>query len=394
MKHKLTYEKVTEKNIEKALKIQRRLFPLENGEDDLKESINKSKKYYKHLEYYLVHNGKFYIGITGIYSYNEYPDDAWIGWFGVLPAFRRMGYGTEIFEYTHNLAIKMGFKYLRVYADDKYDFVATKFYTKMQMFKEYYTKEKYIGYLVGNLVIFSLSLLQKEIVPWDNKNLFLKDHVNKNNRYSLQYVEINKKNVIDAARLQFNIFYAMNNVGYCDYLKELETKDRYKNKVLPINFLVYLNNYPVGIIGLYELKEYPDDIWIDWFGVDARYRNNGIGTQMLLKILDIAKSYNKKNFRLFTYETWNYHALSIYKRTMQLEESYDNAQENSFLIKFGKPKIYSRSLIDKEVQPWNNKFINLSDELLLNEKSIEKLKEDNLFNLFSESDFMETLMVE
>ena len=160
------------------------------------------------------------------------------------------------------------------------------------MFKEYYTKEKYIGYLVGNLVIFSLSLLQKEIVPWDNKNLFLKDHVNKNNRYSLQYVEINKKNVIDAARLQFNIFYAMNNVGYCDYLKELETKDRYKNKVLPINFLVYLNNYPVGIIGLYELKEYPDDIWINWFGVDARYRNNGIGTQMLLKILDIAKSYN------------------------------------------------------------------------------------------------------
>lgn len=79
---------------------------------------------------------------------------------------------------------------------------------------------------------------------------------------------------------------------------------------------------------------------------------------------------------------------------MQLEESYDNAQENSFLIKLGKPKIYSRSLIDKEVQPWNNKFINLSDELLLNEKSIEKLKEDNLFNLFSESDFMETLMVE
>ena len=144
MKHKLTYEKVTEKNIEKALKIQRRLFPLENGEDDLKESINKSKKYYKHLEYYLVHDGKFYIGITGIYSYDEYPDDAWIGWFGVLPAFRRMGYGTEIFEYTHNLAINMGFKYLRVYADDKYDFVATKFYTKMQMFKEYYTKEKYI----------------------------------------------------------------------------------------------------------------------------------------------------------------------------------------------------------------------------------------------------------
>ena len=51
MKCKLTYEKVTEKNIDRALKIQRRLFPLENGEDDLKESINKSKKYYKYLNH-------------------------------------------------------------------------------------------------------------------------------------------------------------------------------------------------------------------------------------------------------------------------------------------------------------------------------------------------------
>ena len=394
MKYKLTYEKVTEENINRALKIQRRLFPLENGEDDLKESINKSKKYYKYLEYYLVHNGKFYIGITGIYSYKEYPLDAWLGWYGVLPAFRRMGYGTKMFEFTKDLALKKGYKSLRVYADDKYDFVATNFYEKMNMFKEYYTKEKYIGYLVGDLIIYSLSLTQNKIIPWNNKNLFLKDHVKKNSRYYLKFVEINKNNIIDAARLQFNIFYSMNNVGYLDYLQEIKTHNRYKNKILPINFLVYLNNYPVGIIGLYEIKEYPDDIWINWFGVDAKYRNNGIGTQMLLKILDIAKHYNKKNFRLFTYETWNYNALGIYKKTMQLEENYDNKQENSFLIKFGKPKIYSLSLIDKHVEPWNNKFINLSDELVLNEKSIKKLKDDNLFNLFSESSFMETLRVD
>ncbi len=393
MKHKLTYEKVTENNITIALKIQRRVFPLENGEDDLFEAINKSKKYFKFLEYYLVHNGEFYIGITGIYSYNEYPEDAWIGWFGILPAFRSMGYGTEMFGYTRDLAVKNGFKSLRIYADDKYDFVATKFFEKQKMFKECYTKEKYMGYLVGKLVIYSLSLTKNNVIPWNNKSLFLKEYAKKNVRHSLKFVELNKKNIVDAARLQFNIFYASNNVGYLDYLKELEARNRYKNKILPISFLVYHDKTPVGVIGLYEVKGYPDDVWVDWFGVGAKYRNNGIGTQMLLKIIDVAKYYNKKNLRLYTYETWNYNALGIYKRAMQLEESYTNKQENNFLIRYGKPKIYSLSLIDKQVEPWNNRFINISDDLLVNERSIEKLKEDNLFKLFTESDFMESLKV-
>ena len=114
---------------------------------------------------------------------------------------------------------------------------------------------------------------------------------------------------------------------------------------------------------------------------------------MLLKIIEVAKSYGKKNLRLNTYETWNYKAQNIYKRTMQLQENYTNEDEEHFLIRYGKPKIYSISLDDVDVLPWNNKFLNLTEELELNEASIKKLKEDNILEIFSESSFMDYLVV-
>ena len=106
----MKYEKVTKKNIKQAIKIQNRLFPLEDGIDDLNEAINNSEKYFEVLEYYLVHDGEYYVGITGIYSHKEYPEDAWVGWFGILPAFRKCGYGKEVMLYTKEKAKKKGKK--------------------------------------------------------------------------------------------------------------------------------------------------------------------------------------------------------------------------------------------------------------------------------------------
>lgn len=393
MKFNLTFEKVTKKNIKQAIIIQNRIFPLEDGRDDLNESINNSEKYFDFLEYYLIHNGEYYIGITGIYSHKEYPKDAWIGWFGILPPFRRQGYGTQAMYFAKERAKKKGFKSLRLYTDDQCNFVSIRLFEKLGMTKEYYTKENGLYYLVGNMLIYSWALDSNNLQLWDNKILYLQDHEMKNNKLELKFVELNKDNIKQAANLQYNIFYGSNNVGYLDYINELKTSNRFENKILPIDYIVYYQDIPVGIIGLYEKPEYPDDVWITWFGVDCKYRNHGIGTQMLIKIIEIAKCYGKKTFRLNTYETWCYKALGIYHRTMQLCEDYTNPQEEEFLIKYGKPKIFSRSLIEKDVTPWENKFINLSEELILNEKSIQKLKDDNILELVSEYGFLEDLKI-
>lgn len=40
------------------------------------------------MDYYIVFHNDIPIGVTGIYSYHEYPDDAWLGWFGILDKYR------------------------------------------------------------------------------------------------------------------------------------------------------------------------------------------------------------------------------------------------------------------------------------------------------------------
>ena len=102
-------------------------------------------------------------------------------------------------------------------------------------------------------------------------------------------------------------------------------------------------------------------------------------TQMLLFALETAKKMGKKTFRLFTYSIWHAKAQGIYKRTMKLEESYTNKDDNQYCITQGKPKIFSISLTDKIVEKWKNKFIDLSSENELHIQSLKQMTKDGLF---------------
>ena len=58
------------------------------------------------MDYYIVYLENIPIGVTGIYSYNEYPENAWLGWFGILKEYRNNGYGGIVLDKTIELAKK------------------------------------------------------------------------------------------------------------------------------------------------------------------------------------------------------------------------------------------------------------------------------------------------
>ena len=75
-----------------ACKIQNEIFPEEDARQNFIEQINKDP-YRKEMDYYIVYNGDVPVGVTGIYSYHEYPETAWLGWFGILEKYRNNGFG-------------------------------------------------------------------------------------------------------------------------------------------------------------------------------------------------------------------------------------------------------------------------------------------------------------
>lgn len=79
----MKFEKICNDNLELACKIQNEIFSDENGRQNFIEQINKDP-YRKEMAYYIVFRNDIPIGVTGIYSYHEYPSDTWLDWFGIL----------------------------------------------------------------------------------------------------------------------------------------------------------------------------------------------------------------------------------------------------------------------------------------------------------------------
>ena len=180
-------EKVSKDNLELAIKIQNAIFPNENGALNLKASADKShiKEVYGEnfrdiSNFWICKDEKGdAVGITGIYSYFEYPEDAWCGWYGVLPKKQGQGYGKKILSWTMGKAKEMGFKNFRLYTDLEENNVAVELYRKIGMIEEPYTFED-----MGDekIVIFSKNLFSEKTEKLGNKNLFLKEQEEIQNR--------------------------------------------------------------------------------------------------------------------------------------------------------------------------------------------------------------------
>lgn len=183
----LTFEQVTAKNIDRATRIQNSIFPEENGFLNFKCSIDED--FYKKLfngnvrekmTFWICKNlNEEDVGITGIYSYFEYPDDAWLGWYGVLAKHQRKGYGKKILLWTMDESRKMSFKNFRLYTDLIDNNVAVELYRKVGMIEEPYLAEDMED---EKIYIFSKSLNSNPSEQLGHKILFLKEQESVQNK--------------------------------------------------------------------------------------------------------------------------------------------------------------------------------------------------------------------
>mgnify|MGYP004513401949 FL=1 len=174
---KLNFIEVTNDNLELAVEIQNTIFPLEDGRVNYIEGIT-NDPYRKEMVNYIVFNNNESIGVVGLYSYNEYPEDAWLSWFGVLEQFRNKGYGSAIFDFFENISREKGYNAIRVYTDDEFD-SAINLYIKKGMIREDYSNELESDEINKKTIVFSKSLTLEKTKKWNNKFLQLTAQVEK-----------------------------------------------------------------------------------------------------------------------------------------------------------------------------------------------------------------------
>ena len=173
-------------NYKKAIEIQNKIFPNEDGTINILASLDRDLLKKKtgmdyeddNVKYYIAYDNNEAIGITGLYYYDSV--SAWLGWFGVLPDKRRKSYGKRILEKTMELARQKGFKTMRLYTDAIENADAIKLYKKMGFVGEKYSAEE----LLYDCYIYSKSLCNEKVDLWNNKKLGLAyqsqlDHLSK-----------------------------------------------------------------------------------------------------------------------------------------------------------------------------------------------------------------------
>ena len=174
MNKNINFKKITYDNLELACKIQNEIFPEEDARQNFIEQIE-NDPYRKELDYYIAYVDDEPIGVTGIYSYHEYPIDAWLGWFGILEKYRNNGYGAITLDKTIQLAKEKGYSKFRLYTDE-YAKDAHRLYESKGLIGELYDnpddKDEYFD---AKIYVYSMSLTNESIDLWNNKLLGLKE---------------------------------------------------------------------------------------------------------------------------------------------------------------------------------------------------------------------------
>lgn len=124
-----------------------------------------------------------------------------------------------------------------------------------------------------------------------------------------------------------------------------------------ISFIVYLNDNPIGITGVFTEDIDNESIWLDWYGVLPQYRKNGLGKQILLDTINYCKNLGRYEYLRLDTTFWDGRpAIALYDKIMTFKEEYtaeDGDECNNWLI-------YTYSLHGKR-EPWNNRNLRLKE---------------------------------
>lgn len=161
----LKFEKMNKHNKPIILEIKNVLFPESNSDEDYRFAEQNPD----FAEYYLCYYNNVPCAITGWYDFDQCKTDAFMGWYGVLPAFRNKGIGSLVFDETVKLVKAKHYPFFRLYTDVVVNSESVRLYQKKGMIMETYTADDALG-KNGNFVVFTLPL-KTTFVAWNNKLL-------------------------------------------------------------------------------------------------------------------------------------------------------------------------------------------------------------------------------
>lgn len=175
---KLKFEKLNNKNLNDCLKLKEMLFPESNSNQDY-------NKYFQgeiDCSYYVVYLKNKPCAITGFYDFDGKHENAFMGWFGVHPNFRKIGIGSKTFDFTLKQVKKQKYNYFRLYTDKIINSDSIKLYMKKGMTQEAYTYPDALG-KTGNFVIFTKIIKSTGHDLWNNSPL------NEDENYNLESIQ-------------------------------------------------------------------------------------------------------------------------------------------------------------------------------------------------------------
>ncbi len=172
---KLKYVKVTRDNFIIAYDIQKSIWPTGPDYDNFEDKAKNCKD--NNISWIVYQNNK-QIGITGIYVEDIDNDSVLLDWYGVLPEYRKKGFGKQILldtiKYCKELNRYDYFKLDTTYWNNR---PAILLYDKVMHFKEEYKIEDEND-VSNNWFIYTYCLKDKKEL-WNNKNLHLSQYYKK-----------------------------------------------------------------------------------------------------------------------------------------------------------------------------------------------------------------------